>query len=393
LYSLASMSFLSSFSHYDVLNVDKVATPAEIKRAYRQKALKHHPDKDATEHATAYFQRILEAYEVLSSTRLRFLYDTGVRKCTVEEENRVRNEAARQRAMEEQELRRSTMRKRLTEACKVGATFEAMKLLRGMSHSDVNAFDDLGRTCLMYSVERQSAQLVSLLLLYQADVNLVNSEGWSPVLEAVNSAANLTDDSAQARLSCLRALLEAKASPNIATDAGATPLLLACASGCSSMVQCLLEFAADPNFSDDSARTPLMLAADSGHVGVVGALLKAGASVDALDTLGRPALMSAVCSGHKDVVAMLLEAEANPCRKAGDGCTALMSAVECLVSPDGHSRTTHAVAIVRMLLDARVDLDDINGDGGTPLRLADLAGDADVFAMLVGGSKDLHAPR
>ncbi|CAF3580091.1 unnamed protein product [Rotaria sp. Silwood1] len=62
---------------YEILEVDKTATEDEIKKAYRRLALKWHPDKNLTNKAQAEekFKLISEAYEVLSDSRGRFLYD------------------------------------------------------------------------------------------------------------------------------------------------------------------------------------------------------------------------------------------------------------------------------------------------------------------------------
>lgn len=62
--------------YYEVLGVSKSANAAEIKKAYRKLALKHHPDKnpdDAT--AEAKFKEAAEAYEVLSNDEKRQRYD------------------------------------------------------------------------------------------------------------------------------------------------------------------------------------------------------------------------------------------------------------------------------------------------------------------------------
>ena len=59
-------------SHYDTLSITKSATPDEIKKAYRKLASKHHPDKGGD---TATFQKIEEAYRVLSDPQQRQQYD------------------------------------------------------------------------------------------------------------------------------------------------------------------------------------------------------------------------------------------------------------------------------------------------------------------------------
>ena len=60
-------------SHYETLGVDKTASPEEIKKAYRKMASKHHPDKGGD---TATFQKIEEAYRILSDPNKRQEYDS-----------------------------------------------------------------------------------------------------------------------------------------------------------------------------------------------------------------------------------------------------------------------------------------------------------------------------
>jgi len=60
---------------YDVLGVKKDASAAEIKKAYRQLALKHHPDRNKSTNAADKFKEISEAYEVLSNPEKRKTYD------------------------------------------------------------------------------------------------------------------------------------------------------------------------------------------------------------------------------------------------------------------------------------------------------------------------------
>ena len=61
-------------NYYRVLGVSPQEDEAGIRKAYREKAKKHHPDR-AGKDSTARFQEIAEAYEVLSSPEKREEYD------------------------------------------------------------------------------------------------------------------------------------------------------------------------------------------------------------------------------------------------------------------------------------------------------------------------------
>lgn len=67
-------------SYYDVLGVKKNATSNEIKKAYHKLARQNHPDKfpeGERDEATQKFQKIGEAYEVLSDDEKRKIYDVS----------------------------------------------------------------------------------------------------------------------------------------------------------------------------------------------------------------------------------------------------------------------------------------------------------------------------
>ena len=60
---------------YKTLGVDKNASDAEIKKAYRRLALKHHPDKGGTKEDEKKFKEATLAYEILSDKQKRAQYD------------------------------------------------------------------------------------------------------------------------------------------------------------------------------------------------------------------------------------------------------------------------------------------------------------------------------
>ncbi len=67
---------MSFIDYYKVLEIDKSATEADIKKAYRKLARKYHPDVNPNdESAKTKFQGINEAHEVLSDPEKRKKYD------------------------------------------------------------------------------------------------------------------------------------------------------------------------------------------------------------------------------------------------------------------------------------------------------------------------------
>ena len=67
---------MAFIDYYKILEVDKKATAAQIKKAYRKLARKYHPDVNPNdEDAKKKFQQINEANEVLSDTEKRKKYD------------------------------------------------------------------------------------------------------------------------------------------------------------------------------------------------------------------------------------------------------------------------------------------------------------------------------
>lgn len=68
---------MSTKDLYSVLGVEKTASPEDIKKAYRKLANKYHPDKNPDDPtAEEKFKEVKHAYEVLSDSNKRHLYDT-----------------------------------------------------------------------------------------------------------------------------------------------------------------------------------------------------------------------------------------------------------------------------------------------------------------------------
>lgn len=78
---LLSLCAVALADHYSTLGVKQTASEADIKKAYRKLALKHHPDKFTSQAdkqaASSRFEKIAEAYEVLKDSTKRAEYDNA----------------------------------------------------------------------------------------------------------------------------------------------------------------------------------------------------------------------------------------------------------------------------------------------------------------------------
>ena len=67
---------MSKRDYYEVLGIDRNATDADIKKAYRTLAKKYHPDLNpGDKEAERKFKEVNEAYEVLSNPEKKSRYD------------------------------------------------------------------------------------------------------------------------------------------------------------------------------------------------------------------------------------------------------------------------------------------------------------------------------
>ena len=67
---------MTKADYYQLLGIEKNATEAELKKAFRRSAMKYHPDRNQGDKAAeAKFKEMQEAYDVLSDPQKRSIYD------------------------------------------------------------------------------------------------------------------------------------------------------------------------------------------------------------------------------------------------------------------------------------------------------------------------------
>merc|ERR1712037_838199 len=100
------MERIKDLDLYLLLDLETDATEKEIKKAYRKKALKCHPDKNPDNpKAAEEFHRLSDAYEVLSDEAARKAYDTVLKARKAAEIRKRQLDSKRRKLRDELEAR------------------------------------------------------------------------------------------------------------------------------------------------------------------------------------------------------------------------------------------------------------------------------------------------
>lgn len=255
---------------------------------------------------------------------------------------------------------------------------------------------------LFNAIDAWDIEEVERLISNGVDVDAVNELGET----AISYAAG------RARFDIVRALLEAGANPNEISEHSLT-LLTAAGFGDSSVVETLIKAGANINTIIDG-RSPLMQAIEwafsPDDVQIVRLLIEAGANLEVQDKYGNTALMIAIEKDKSEIVEMLisagasseqvesvnllkacqsetieqiqelLQSNANPNVKDTSGLSAL-----------GVAAATGNRAVVRLLIDAGVDIEAKDAKGCTPLMAAISKARIEVIQELLQAGADIHA--
>jgi ankyrin repeat protein len=263
-----------------------------------------------------------------------------------------------------------------------------------------------GSTPLIAACSHGHLAVAELLLAHRA-INLhgVTTKGRSALHVA----------SADGWLDIVKLLVLNKASLNLADDEGRTPLLGASRNGHFGVVRHLLEHGADENCHDMYRQTPLFIASEHGHAEIVRLLLLSHkVDVNVTTVKGCTALMAACIGGHLKVIGWLLDFEADVNDSDDTGKTALhyacqsgsLDAVQHLLRTgraerdvaDANGETPLFIAaasghveIVEYLLFKKASVNTRSKEGATPLFAACRAGHLRVVTALINAGADVNA--
>jgi len=234
--------------------------------------------------------------------------------------------------------------------------------------ADVNAAQIDGSTALHWAADRDDLAMAELLIGAGARVEARTREGVTPLrLAAMNGSAPMIDR-----------LLKAGADANAPlTPAGDTALMLAARTGTTDALRVLVEAGADVNATETwGGTTPLMWAASEGHAEAAELLIGAGADVDARSHY----VAAANGRGFEGRTPRADSTDVEVAEFASGWLTPLM-----LAAREGH------VDVARLLVGAGADLDAAAGDGKTALATAIFNGNYELASFLVDNKADVNA--
>lgn len=140
-------------------------------------------------------------------------------------------------------------------------TVEEMKLLVKKNKDTINTLNPAGFTPLILACYRGNTPVAEYLIKNVKDVNFNSSNGTALASVAVKGDVNLA-----------KLLLENKANPNIADDAGVTPLVYAVQFRNKELIQLLLKYKADKNKKDNEGKSPYDYALFSNNQDIINLL-------------------------------------------------------------------------------------------------------------------------
>lgn len=237
-------------------------------------------------------------------------------------------------------------------ACIVQAVKDGVDKMRILelinSGNDINTKDEYGQTALMVAAANNNAEITTLLLEHNANINATRNDGKTALIIAAYNGS----------ISIVKLLLDKRADPNISNNEGWSALYYAIRSDNHDISRLLVESGADVNDKTQRGETVLQLAAVKGNEDIVRLLLGKGADVH-VKYEGTTILVAAATRSRCNIVRLLLDngASANE-RNWGD--TALMRA----------AAYSHDTDCLQALLEKGSDINAKDNAGQTPLFYA-----------------------
>jgi ankyrin repeat protein len=246
-------------------------------------------------------------------------------------------------------------------------------------------------TRLVSAVKMGDTATATALLAKKADPNAGEPDGTTPLHWAArNGDAALVDR-----------LLKAGANAKTANRYGLTPIAVACETGSAAVVERLLKAGVSANATGPLGETALHTCARGGHTAAARLLVTSGATIDVVESWrGQTPLMWAAANGHAETVRLLVEAGADVNARSALQTWERQRTAEPRdkwLPPGGLTPLLFAaregrVDVVKVLINAKADINIIDAESQSALVLALINGHVDVAAELIKGGIDVNMP-
>lgn len=242
---------------------------------------------------------------------------------------------------------------------------EVVNLLLNQPSIFVDVRDDHGRTALLLACQHDLPVVELLVLNGGANVNAVSfRDKWTPLYFAVVTNKHFE---------VVKFLVDNEADVNVADSQGKTPLIVAAEKGNEAVVGYLIQQGkAKVNVKDEKKNSPLIIAAKKNNFAMLKYLLSKDADLNAKDDSDWNALFHAAAHGNQEAVKLLLERRdgININETDARGNTALNRAIS-----RGH------VDVVQLLLEE--GMIDPNKGALSPLEMAAKLGSVEMVKSLL----------
>lgn len=228
---------------------------------------------------------------------------------------------------------------------------------------------------LSETMEASDKTKIIHLIASGADINAKNSNGNTPLYEA----------SKHGHIGIVIFLLKNNTDVNATSAKNAVPLHVAVLNGHIKTVKLLLNHKADVNAALSNGSTALMLAIYHEQLEVANLLLQYNPNIHAASKDGYTALCSAVQRGYTALTKVLLDAgaKADPVENNIDSSKTIWAPL-VLAANQGHTE------IVKTLIQAKANVNAVNGRGWTPLIAAARSGRMDIVKLLLQTKADVN---
>ncbi|XP_068223862.1 ankyrin repeat and SAM domain-containing protein 6-like [Palaemon carinicauda] len=188
---------------------------------------------------------------------------------------------------------------------------------------NIEAPDHDNNTALHIAAANDHENVVSFLLVMEANREATNNLGWTPLMQAARHG----------HMQVVHCLINAGAMVDAYNRLGMSALMLASVSGHMGTIRTLIEAGAkyDPDITNTSSQiTPLMIAAQHGNNAVVRLYLDKGVSANkAIPKIGITPLMFSAAGGNVSTAQLLLKRGADPNATSASDLTAVDVASAC----------------------------------------------------------------